>query len=227
VFERMTLTTFALQATPGSWTPVILHHRHAPPHDKRGQQPAPPEQRHPHEDTEVARPDTTPASAPDADGSSLPNKATKADNTEETFCIQTMRWGLVPSFTKQDAKPDPWRMFNARSETADQLASFRRLVPSRRCLVLVNGFYEWKKEGIDGKKQPYYIHLADAEEPMVMAGLWDTWQGPEGPLHTYTILTCDASKRLEWLHDRMPVILRDRASQEEWLTTKRPLESLQ
>ncbi|KAL4428602.1 hypothetical protein ABPG77_008914 [Micractinium sp. CCAP 211/92] len=134
--------------------------------------------------------------------------------------VQSMRWGLVPSFTKQDEKPDFWRMFNARSESVAEKPSFRRLVPTRRCLVLTEGFYEWLKEK-DGAKQPYYVHLASSEggeeETLVMAGLWDVWDGPEGPMHTYTILTCDSSKRLEWLHDRMPVILRTREAQETWL----------
>jgi putative SOS response-associated peptidase YedK len=136
--------------------------------------------------------------------------------------VQTMRWGLVPWFTKPDAKPDPWRMFNARAETAADKPAFRRLVPSRRCLVILDGFYEWKKEaaGPSGgsPKQPYYVHLA-GDEPMVVAGLWDEWQGPDGPLHTYVILTCDACPRLEWLHDRMPVVLRDEAAQRLWLDT--------
>ncbi|KAL4434364.1 hypothetical protein ABPG75_000805 [Micractinium tetrahymenae] len=134
--------------------------------------------------------------------------------------VQSMRWGLVPSFTKKDEKPDFWRMYNARSESVAEKPSFRRLVPTRRCLVLTQGFYEWQKEK-GGAKQPYYIQLASPEggeeEPLVMAGLWDVWDGPEGPMHTYTILTCDSSKRLEWLHDRMPVILRTREAQETWL----------
>lgn len=165
--------------------------------------------------------------------------------------VQTMRWGLVPSFTKKDEKPDFWRMFNARSESVAEKPSFRRLVPTRRCLVLVEGFYEWQKEK-GGAKQPYYIHLAptssgtsgndaaagDASgngsasagagdgkqggkeqesEPFVMAGLYDVWDGPEGPMYTYTILTTDSGKRLEWLHDRMPVILRTQQAQQAWL----------
>lgn len=151
--------------------------------------------------------------------------------------LHTMRWGLIPSFTKKGATPDFWRMFNARSESAGELPSFRRLLPTRRCVVWVNGFYEWKKEG--KAKQPYYIYLAadgealergesggkgDAddggERPMALAGLWDTWEGAgdgEPPLYTYTILTTDACKPLRWLHDRMPVILPDATAQAVWL----------
>ncbi|GAB4816659.1 hypothetical protein N2152v2_003705 [Parachlorella kessleri] len=129
------------------------------------------------------------------------------------FPGELQQWGLVPSFSK-DAKPDYWKMFNARSESVAEKPAFRRLLPSKRCLVLVDGFYEWKKEK-DGK-QPYYIHL-QGDEPLVFAGLFDAWHSPEGPLHTYTILTTDSSKRLSWLHDRMPVLLRDKAAQQAWL----------
>jgi putative SOS response-associated peptidase YedK len=161
-------------------------------------------------------------------GSPTPVVVAGADGLQ----VQTMRWGLVPSFTKKDDRPDFWRMFNARSESVAEKPAFRRLVPSRRCLVLVDAFYEWQKQK-DGTKQPYHIYLAPpksetagssgatsqgqeqqqeqqqhreqaAEEPMVFAGLWDVWDGPEGPMHTYTILTTDSSKRLEWLHDPCP-----------------------
>jgi putative SOS response-associated peptidase YedK len=91
--------------------------------------------------------------------------------------VRTMRWGLVPSYTKPSDKPDPWRLFNARSETAAETPAFRRLVPSRRCLVLLDGFYEWNKEravGGGSGKQPYYVHL-EGGGPMVAAGLYDVW----------------------------------------------------
>ncbi|KAI3439013.1 hypothetical protein D9Q98_001425 [Chlorella vulgaris] len=130
--------------------------------------------------------------------------------------VHTMRWGLVPSFTKPGEKPNFFRMFNARSETVAEKASFRRLIPARRCLIPVDGFYEWVKEK-DGK-QPYYVHLSTGE-PLVFAGLWDTWQSAEGTMHSFTILTCDSCKRLDWLHDRMPVVLRTPEAQQRWLRT--------
>lgn len=103
------------------------------------------------------------------------------------------RWGLVPSYTKPDETPDFWRMFNARSETAAERPAFQRLLQRRRCLVLVAGFYEWRKEGKAGK-QPYYMHMK-GDAPLVMAGLWDTWASAgEGLMHTYTILTTGACR---------------------------------
>ncbi|KAK9747840.1 hypothetical protein RND81_02G018100 [Saponaria officinalis] len=131
-----------------------------------------------------------------------------------TAAVHCMKWGLIPSFTKKDEKPDHYRMFNARSESIGEKASFRRLIPNNRCLVAVEGFYEWKK---GPKKQPYYIHLKD-ERPLVFAALYDSWKNAEGELlYTFTILTTESSSNLQWLHDRMPVILGDKASTDMWL----------
>ena len=133
--------------------------------------------------------------------------------------IRMMRWGLVPFFTKKDVTPDHWKMFNARSESVGERPAFRHLVSSHRCLVPLSGFYEWKKEekSLDGKKQPYYVHLT-GNELLCMAGLWDVWTDVNGQrLFTYTILTTDSGNKLAWLHDRMPVILRDEESRRLWL----------
>ncbi|XP_025792767.1 embryonic stem cell-specific 5-hydroxymethylcytosine-binding protein isoform X1 [Panicum hallii] len=138
----------------------------------------------------------------------------RADDGAEPV-IQCMKWGLVPSFTGKTEKPDHFRMFNARSESVKEKASFRRLIPKNRCLVAVEGFYEWKKDG--SKKQPYYIHFQD-HRPLVFAALYDTWTNSEGEIiHTFTILTTRASTSLKWLHDRMPVILGDNDSVNAWL----------
>ncbi|KAL8258955.1 hypothetical protein R6Q59_026908 [Mikania micrantha] len=130
--------------------------------------------------------------------------------------VQCMRWGLIPSFTKKTEKPDYYRMFNARSESIGEKASFRRLLPRNRCLVAVEGFYEWKKNG--SNKQPYYIHLKD-DRNLVFAALYDSWKNSEGGevQYTFTILTTNSSSTLVWLHDRMPVILGNKESIDEWL----------
>ncbi|XP_043718525.1 abasic site processing protein YoqW isoform X2 [Telopea speciosissima] len=129
--------------------------------------------------------------------------------------LHCMKWGLIPSFTKKTEKPDHFKMFNARSESIREKASFRRLVPNNRCLVAVEGFYEWKKDG--SKKQPYYIHFKD-ERPLVFAALYDSWNNSEGEvLYTFTIVTTCSSSSLQWLHDRMPVILGNEGSTDAWL----------
>ncbi|KAK9057467.1 hypothetical protein SSX86_022302 [Deinandra increscens subsp. villosa] len=148
-------------------------------------------------------------------GSNIPvvRRDTEADG--QGAVVHCMKWGLIPSFTKKTEKPDYYRMFNARSESIGEKASFRRLLPKNRCLVAVEGFYEWKKDG--SKKQPYYIHLKD-DRPLVFAALYDSWKNSEGEVqYTFTILTTSSSSAFGWLHDRMPVILGNKGSTNEWL----------
>mmetsp|Transcript_10982 Transcript_10982/g.31018 ORF Transcript_10982/g.31018 Transcript_10982/m.31018 type:complete len:332 (-) Transcript_10982:538-1533(-) len=136
-----------------------------------------------------------------------------------TWQLQTMTWGLIPSFFKRpgDGSLDHYQMMNARVETVQQKPAFSRLVMRCRCLVPVNGFYEWRTEV--GIKQPYYTTVGGEDDIMLLAGLYDCWtgDGSEEPLYTFTILTTDSSDRLKWLHDRMPVVLPTRDAQERWL----------
>lgn len=114
--------------------------------------------------------------------------------------------------------------FNARSETVADKFVFSSLLRKQRCVFLCNGWYEWLKQG--SKKQPYYIHVGE-ERVVMMAGLYDQWQGDcndDAPLQTFTILTADSSKPLSWLHNRMPVILSTDEATEAWLSGQ-PLES--
>jgi len=117
--------------------------------------------------------------------------------------VKMFRWGLVPGWAK-----DPkigYKMFNARAETLTEKPSFRKLLPRRRCLILADGFYEWKE--INGKKYPFYFTLID-QKPFTFAGLWDTWQKPEGEvLYSCTLITTEPNELLSQYHNRMPVIL--------------------
>ena len=125
-----------------------------------------------------------------------------------------LRWGLVPFWA--DDQEIGNRMINARSETASEKPAFRAAFKRRRCLVLADGFYEWRKE--EGGKQPYWIHLPD-QKPFAFAGLWERWdqeEDEEGVLETFTILTTDAHPKIADVHGRMPVILR-RDFHEPWL----------
>ncbi len=113
-----------------------------------------------------------------------------------------LRWGLIPSWAKEAAIGN--RMINARSETVAEKPSFRTALRRRRCGVLADGFYEWRKTG--GAKQPYHIHLTD-RRPFVMAGLWERWtRGPQ-PIESFTIITTQANDKVSEVHGRMPVIL--------------------
>jgi putative SOS response-associated peptidase YedK len=117
--------------------------------------------------------------------------------------FHAIRWGLVPSWAKDPAIGN--RMINARSETAATKPTFRKPLRERRCLILADGFYEWKRER--SRKQPYYIKLRDGD-PFAFAGLWDHWAPADGqPLETCTILTTTPNEVVQRIHDRMPVIL--------------------
>ena len=120
-----------------------------------------------------------------------------------------LRWGLVPSWAKD--KNLAIKLINARGETAHEKPSFRSAFMSRRCLMPASGWYEWKVA--DGKKQPYAISPA---EPFAFAGLWEFWK-PEG-LYTCSILTTAAAPSISNIHDRMPLVLQQRADFDQWLT---------
>jgi len=116
---------------------------------------------------------------------------------------ELMRWGLVPFWAK-DLKIGA-RMINAVGETASTKPAFRAAFKKRRCLVIANGFYEWRKEG--GRKLANYIYPKSGE-PMAFAGLWETWKSPEGQVvQSCTIITTEANPFIQPLHNRMPVIL--------------------
>ncbi|QKT08098.1 SOS response-associated peptidase [Gordonia sp. X0973] len=125
--------------------------------------------------------------------------------------VRAMRWGLVPPWAKEIGKGS---LFNARAETASDKPSFRAAVRSKRCLIPMDGWYEWRKvTGADGKvaKVPYFMSPADHSR-LFMAGLWSVWRpkdagADEAPLLSCTILTTDAVGELRGVHDRMPLIM--------------------
>lgn len=125
-----------------------------------------------------------------------------------------LRWGLIPSFVKDPSVGS--RMINARVETLGEKHAFRDLIARRRCLVLANGFFEWRKEP-GGAKTPMWIHLQDEGEPFAFAGLWDVWRSPAGErISSCTILTTEPNDLIAPIHNRMPVIL-DRQGEDRWL----------
>jgi putative SOS response-associated peptidase YedK len=139
--------------------------------------------------------------------------------------LELFRWGLVPSWARDPAIGN--RMINARAETLAIKPSFRNALSRRRCLVLADGFYEWKKEG--GRKIPMYIRLK-SRQPFALAGLWEVWRplGSEPPrgeappaqaLHTCTIITTTPNDLCAAIHDRMPAILAPEAWA-HWLTAE-------
>jgi putative SOS response-associated peptidase YedK len=123
--------------------------------------------------------------------------------------IDFMRWGLVPSWAKDISIGN--RLINARAETLAEKPSFRAAFARRRCLILADGFFEWKKAK-SGPSTPFYIQMED-KSPFAFAGLWELWHSPEGDeLKSCTIITCPPNARVAPIHDRMPVIFDPRTA---------------
>lgn len=117
--------------------------------------------------------------------------------------LEIFQWGLIPSWAKDPKIGN--KLINARAETLAEKPSFRTALKRRRCLVVADGFYEWKKEG--SRKTPMYITLDDGR-PFGFAGLWEIWQPPDGSLlKTCTIITTEPNALTGQIHNRMPAIL--------------------
>jgi len=127
-----------------------------------------------------------------------------------------LRWGLVPYWAKDLSVGS--KNINARSETVGEKPSFKQALVRRRCLVLADGFYEWRKDP-DGRRTPLWIYLA-LGEPFAFAGLYDVWRAPTGErVGSCTILTTTPNELMEPIHNRMPVIL-PREAEGAWLNPK-------
>lgn len=133
--------------------------------------------------------------------------------------LQRMEWGLVP-YWSTDGK-NSGKLINARAEGIEEKPSFREPVHSRRCLVPADSFYEWRKLP-GGRKVPYRILLKN-EDMLFLAGIWDEWKQSGKTRRSFSIITTTPNQEMADLHDRMPVILADTASQQRWLSDM-PLE---
>ena len=128
--------------------------------------------------------------------------------------IQLLRWGLVPSWSRDPATgPKP---INARAETLAEKPSFRQLLNRRRCLVLADSFFEW--QATPAGKVPHRILLHN-EQPFAFAGLWDEWlDRSTGEMHpTFAIITTAPNPLMARIHNRMPVLLPGPAAEQAWL----------
>ena len=125
-------------------------------------------------------------------------------------------WGLIPSWAKDLSIGQ--RLINARGETLAEKPSFRGGFKYKRCLILADGFYEWKSQPGTKTKVPHFIHLKN-RQPFAFAGLWDEWRSPDGgSLRSATIITTEPNELMATIHNRMPVILRP-ADYAQWLDT--------
>jgi Uncharacterized conserved protein len=112
------------------------------------------------------------------------------------------RWGLIPGWAKDPSIGN--KLANARGETVAEKPSFRSAFKRWRCLVPASGFYEWKAVG--GKKQPFYIR-PNGHDLFGFGGITELWKGPDGPVHTVSLITTEPNKLMRTIHDRMPVII--------------------
>jgi putative SOS response-associated peptidase YedK len=129
---------------------------------------------------------------------------TRITETQERRVMVPMRWGLIPFWAKDESIGS--RMLNARIETLFEKPAFRESLAERRCLVVADGFYEWRKTGPRVKdKQPYLFSFADSHV-FAFAGLWARWKGPAGPVESCTVVTMEPNALLARFHDRMPLI---------------------
>lgn len=118
--------------------------------------------------------------------------------------IESLRWGLIPHWAKDPKIAQ--KLINARAETLFEKPSFRDAVKRRRCLIIADGFYEWRQTP-QGKKIPVYVRLK-SQEPFGFAGLWESWNFPDGQiLKTCTIITTEPNELIKPIHNRMPVIV--------------------
>jgi putative SOS response-associated peptidase YedK len=145
---------------------------------------------------------------PDADEpryNIAPSQGVWAVVKDDNKRLVRLRWGLVPFWAKDPGIGN--RLINARAESVETKPAFRGAFRKRRCLIVADGFYEWK--GRKGRKQPFYLTLAEAQ-PFGFAGLWELWRNPQSgeELRSCAILTTDAAQSIKDIHDRMPVVLK-------------------
>ena len=146
-----------------------------------------------------------------------------------------MRWGLIPPWAKAGADGAPEGkgplLINARADKITSSPAFRSSAKSKRCLIPMDGYYEWRVNsdgaGEKSRKTPFFMYREDGE-PLFMAGLWSVWRGPKdqkdaAPLLSCTIITTDAPGELAEIHDRMPLVVPEH-DWDRWLNPDAPVD---
>jgi putative SOS response-associated peptidase YedK len=152
-----------------------------------------------------------------------PGQPVLAATDAVTHKAEWLSWGLIPAWAKDAAIGN--KLINARGESLTEKPSFRNAFHKRRCLILTDGFYEWKKPVSGrGKTQPYYFRRKDGK-PFAFAGLWEIWQpAPEAELvRTCAIITTQANSLVAPIHERMPVILENQPAW-DWVSSAQAVE---
>ncbi len=137
-----------------------------------------------------------------------PTQPVLAIPNNDKFKADFFVWGLIPMWAKDPSIGS--RLINARGETVAEKPSFRGSLKYKRCIVLADGFYEWKAQPGRKSKTPFFIHMKD-RKPFAFAGLWDIWNSPDGStIKSCTLITTEPNDLMKMIHDRMPVILHPR-----------------
>jgi len=151
---------------------------------------------------------------------------------EPTRRVRSMRWGLVPPWAKPgpDGAPEARgpMLINARADKVTTSPAFRSSAKSKRCLIPMDGYYEWRvndaKAGHTSRKTPFFMYRGDGE-PLFVAGLWSVWKPAQDapPLLSCTIITTDAPGELGEIHERMPLVLPE-CDWDRWLNPDAPVD---
>ncbi len=134
--------------------------------------------------------------------------------------LQLYRFGLVPYWAKDTSGAA--RLINARSEGIESKPSFRTPIKKRRCLVVVDSFYEWKRTS--SQKIPYRIKMKE-DQLMVVAGIWDSWTDGKDIVKSFSIITTEPNEEMASVHNRMPVIFENKDQWNLWLKDQ-PVEKV-
>ena len=135
------------------------------------------------------------------------------EHPEPARWLGLSRWGLVPHWAVSLAEGD--KLFNARAETLAQKPAFRDAFRTRRCVVPVSAFYEWRREG---KRSQRFVFRGEGTKYLALAGLWALWRAPSGErVGSYTVITVEPNELVVPIHDRMPAILASPEADDRWL----------
>jgi putative SOS response-associated peptidase YedK len=177
--------------------------------------------------------------APTTTISSVVKRHTEPDD-DSTRSVRSMRWGLIPPWAKSGPDGAPAGkgplLINARAETVTSSPAFRSSAKSKRCLIPMDGWYEWrpngesasaKEAGKSAAKTPFFMYGGDGE-PLFMAGLWSTWRPKDAskdvaPLLSCAIITTEAAAQLADIHDRMPLTI-SASDWDRWLDPDAPMD---
>ncbi|MGZ4514947.1 MAG: SOS response-associated peptidase [Mycobacterium sp.] len=170
--------------------------------------------------------------APTTTVATVVSRHTDSDD-EPTRRVRLMRWGLVPPWAKAGSGGAPETkgpmLINARADKVTTSPAFRSSAKSKRCLIPMDGYYEWRVNadaaaGKKSRKTPFFMYREDGE-PLFMAGLWSVWKAAKDdpPLLSCTIITTDAPGELAEIHDRMPLVVPE-GEWDRWLDPDAPID---